>query len=721
MNVSNAHVLRSIKLRPWIGAVLIVVAVGLAWANSISAPFELDDDSSIVTNESIRNLASWRWLSPPATLGETVSGRPVLNFSFALNYAVAGRDVRWYRVSNIAIHTMAALLLFGVVRRTLLLCPQMKAGDRSAAGWFAFAASLLWAVHPLQTEAVTYVVQRAESLAGFLYLLCLYCFIRLTDKPVHSQRWTIGCVFACLLGMATKETVATAPLVVLLYDRVFVAGSFAAAWRGRWRIYTALAATWIVLGVLILKNSGRGGSAGLDSSVNTWSYLLTQGKAVVHYVALALWPAGQVFDYGIATVASIHEVALELFFICAVVVATAWLLWRNRILGFLLACFFLALAPSSSFVPIATQTIAEHRMYLALAPVILIFSFGVSSAFRAIPTFPVWAGLALLSLPLGALTFVRNRVYATELTLWRDTVAKVPNNPRARNNLGIALAKAGHTDDAVVQYLRVIELQPNHAFAHFNLGNALITQHRWAEAAVHFGAALAIDPHYINARFNLGRALMQLDRSAEAIEQFRAVLREDNGAQDARTNLASLLVSDGKLEEGTSLLREVLATTPDQAEAHYQLGLALEKSGTTAAAEIEFREAARLKPSFAPAHLATGNIAMGRGDTLTAEASYREAIRLDPNLAEAQYALGNGLAQQQQFEAAMNAYREALVIDPVYFLARNNLANCQLATGKLQDAVANYEEALRLQPNDESVRQNLEIARQLLRTDTNRP
>jgi len=696
-------------MRTWIGIAFIITAVILAWANSVSAPFELDDESSIVTNASVRDLASFRWLTPPATAGETVSGRPVLNLSFAMNYAIGGLDVHGYHITNITIHILAALTLFGVARRTLLLS-KAAIRYRSAATSIACATSAVWAVHPLQTEAVTYIVQRAESLAGLFYLLTLYSFIRSLETSTKALRWTIGSVLACFLGMMTKETVVTAPIVVLLYHRAFVAGSFATAWRSRWRTYVAFACVTIALGMLVLLNANRGGSAGLGSSIPVWSYLLTQCTAIVRYCSLAYWPTHQVFDYGMRTVSGMHEVAPKLLLLCSVGGATIWLLWRNHVAGFLAACFFLALAPSSSFVPVATQTIAEHRMYLALAPLIFLTALGVRSTMR----WPIVSGLGviLLVISLGSATFARNRVYISSLSLWQDTVTKAPYNARAHNNLGCAFLNEGRVDEAIAEYQHAIELQPNHAFAHFNLGNALVTQRRWSEAAEHFSTALAADPHYANARMNLGLALMQLGRRTEAANQFRDILHDDNGAQDARTNLASLLIAGGEVEEGMTLLRDVVAVDPGLSLAHYHLGLGLEKMGQVDAAENEFRETIRLKPNFAEAHLALGNIALGRGNIAPAETSYREAIRLDSNSAEAIYALGNVLAQQQQFEAAMTSYRQALVVDPAHIQARNNLANCQLVTGRFPEAIANYEEVLRLQPQDETVRRNLEIARE---------
>jgi tetratricopeptide (TPR) repeat protein len=719
-------------------AAAIVAAILLAWGNSFSAPFVLDDHPSILGNASLRDFWSFAWMTPPDKVGETVGGRPVLNLSFAINEAVGGLDVRGFHAVNLLIHVLAALVLFGLVRRTLRLglfasdrfCGDEKhrpgvgdSGDNlrpkgakrtlSSEG-IAFFAALIWALHPLQTAAVTYVSQRAESLAGLFYLLTLYAFLRASEPRGARARWSAVCVGVCLLGMGTKETMATAPLVILLYDRAWVAGSFRAAWRARGRLYGALAATWLPLAVLVAAGHGRGGSAGLGSAIGPWTYFLTQCGAIVHYLRLAFWPGSQVFDYGVPTVAGFGAVWLPFLFLGGLAVGTLWALRKNLVVGFLGAAFFLLLAPSSSFVPVATQTMAEHRMYLPLAALVMLAGLGVSRIARAAGA--RWlapAGAAVVALALGVTTFARNHVYRSALSLWQDTVAKCPENPRAHNNLGIALVAAGHTEQGMAEFRRTIALQPNHGFAQFNLGVELLKQGQLADAARHFQAALAADPHYVSAHINLGQTFARLGRTDEAIAHYRAALAQEPGAQDARTNLAALLIGQGRLREAESLLREVMAAAPEQPEARYQFGVLLDKSGQGTAAEAQFREAVRLQPTFAAAHLALGNCLAQRGEWAPAEASYREALRFDPKSAEAHYALGNVWAKEKRFAAAMDAYREALRIDPMLVQAKNNLANCQLVTGNFPAAIENYREVLRSRPDDATVRQNLELAREL--------
>jgi tetratricopeptide (TPR) repeat protein len=633
------------------GAALIVAAIFVAWSNSLPAPFVLDDHDSITRNASIRAMWPPEWLTPPATSGETVSGRPVLNLSFALNRALLGDDVRGYRAVNVLLHAMAALVLFGIVRRTCALrregirMPQeaargvsgrkapptvsgAKASRADEAWWgvgFALAVALIWGVHPLQTAAVTYVVQRAEALAGLFYLLTVYGFVRSIDARTHGRtsagRWTAVAVTACALGMATKETMATAPLVVLLFDRAFVAGTLRGAWAARWRTYAMLASTWLLLGALVWSNVGRGGSAGLDAEIGAWSYLLTQCDAIVRYLALAVWPVGQVFDYGVETAARVVEVLPQALGLLVLMGGAIWALVRNRPAGFLGAAFFLSLAPSSSFVPVATQTIAEHRMYLPLAIVVIFLGAGVRRWGTKALSRGVTIGIcAVVAAALIGTTLARNRVYRSELALWSDTVEKRPANPRAHHNLGQALVAAGRMDEAMAEFRAAIALRPEHAFARHNLGLLLLERNQPAEAAEHFGAALVAQPDYPSARAGLAEALVQL----------------------------------GRIEE---------------------------------------------------AETALGAVRVGETEGLDVRAA----------LTRTYFALGNAFAKERSYARAMTAYGEALALDSTHVQARANLANCLLVTGRSREAIEQYEAVLRERPEDEAVRRNLEIAREMLR------
>ncbi|HEY2146356.1 MAG TPA: glycosyltransferase family 39 protein, partial [Pirellulales bacterium] len=253
---------RAIRLA--LGAIFVAAVV--AFGNSFNGDLIFDDLGWITNNPTIHHL--WpldRVLFPQHNGPDNGfdSGRPVLNLTLAINYAISGNDPRSYHVVNIAIHILAGWTLFGIVRRTLLL-PRLRNRFGGAATPLALAVTLLWLVHPLQTGSVSYVIQRTEALMGLFYLLTLYCVIRGAESE-RPWRWYAAAVVACFLGMGTKEVMATAPLVVLLYDRAFLGGSFAEAFRRRWGMYFAMAITWGVVVWCIASTGGHSGSAGFGS------------------------------------------------------------------------------------------------------------------------------------------------------------------------------------------------------------------------------------------------------------------------------------------------------------------------------------------------------------------------------------------------------------------------------------------------------------------------
>jgi protein O-mannosyl-transferase len=290
---------------------IIALAALAVYANTFSAPFVFDDKLAIVDNPSIRDLTAWRSVlsPPPGTAG--AFGRPLVNLTLALNYAFGGLEVRGYHVVNLLIHALAALTLFGLVRRTLRCsgCGFQPQNHRleADATLLSFTIALCWTVHPLATESVTCVIQRNESLASLFVLLTLYCFVRSADSP-RPVRWWIAATGANLLGMATKEIMVVAPLLVLLYDRAFCVGTLREAWRQRRWLHGTLAAGWLLLGWLVLGSHGRNDTTGFGQGVGALDYALTQCWAIPHYLALSFWPAALVVDYGTAVIDSVRAV-----------------------------------------------------------------------------------------------------------------------------------------------------------------------------------------------------------------------------------------------------------------------------------------------------------------------------------------------------------------------------------------------------------------------------
>jgi tetratricopeptide (TPR) repeat protein len=617
----------------------IVAASVAVYCGSFSGSFLYDDVGSIPANATLRHMASA--LRPPA--GLTVSGRPFLNLSFALNHAISGNSVWSYHALNLAIHAAAALLLFAIVRRTMA-APAAGARTGPESVGIAFSIALLWALHPLQTESVAYVVQRAESLAGLLFLLTLYAFVRFAANGPGSARWAAVSVAACMLGMATKEVVATAPIVVLLYDRTFAGGSFRESWRRRRALYIAYAACWAPLAFLVAGTGGRGGSAGFGSGVPWWAYLMTQFTAIVHYLRLCVWPRPLVGDYGRILAGNPAEVALCGLAVAALAAASWIFLRRGSPLGFIGAWFLVILAPSSSVVPISTEIMAEHRMYLPLAAVV---TLGVLALHRVLPRRAFLASVALIAFVYGLLTYRRVRVFADSLSFWSDVAAKVPTNAGAWNNLGIILAARGDQQGAIDRYHRALEIAPEYASAHYNLGNSLAATGRADEAVAQFGEALRFRPLDASIHFNLGNALALGKREAEAAAQFREALRIDPGRADAWFNLADSLVQSGDLAQAADAYAHCVLLRPDFADARVNHGNVLAQMGRFPEAIREFAEALRLEPGAADVHNNLGGVLAEAGRIAEARAQFEEALRLNPDYREARDNLARAKAIEQ--------------------------------------------------------------------------
>jgi len=604
---------------PWPAILGIAAATAAVYAGSLSGPLIYDDHIWITWNPSIHHLGSA--LSAPAD--SVVHGRPVLSLSLALNYALSGNDAWSYHLVNLAIHVLAALALFGIVRRTLARLPGAfpNEGDRL---FPAFGAALLWAVHPLQTESVTYVIQRAESLMGLLYLLTLYCFIRGTEGP-GPRPWNLLAVLACLLGMATKEVMVTAPLMVLAYDRTFVSGSFREALRRRRGLYAALACTWTVILVQVAGLGGRGVGYGLGYT--WWSYALVETWVVLHYLILSVWPFPLVFDYGTNLVGTVREAFPWACVLLGLVGATFLAFRRRPALGFLGVWFLLILAPGSSVVPVAFQPMAEHRMYLSLAAVTALISVGLWRWLgrRAVPV------VLALALALGVEAALRNRDYRSEVAIWGDTVLRRPENERAHLALGSALALEGRNEEAAAQFGEALSIEPGDFEARRNLGLALFNLDRAEEALRQYRGIAPPTPDSAPLHYDIALALDRLSRGDEAIEEFRRALAIDPSDGEARNNLGSVLFRMGRVDEAIVQYGLALRTRAQPARIHFNLALAIGSKGGLERSAQEYREAVRLEPNYAEAHNNLGYALYQLGRNREAMAEFEEALRIRPD------------------------------------------------------------------------------------------
>ncbi len=606
-----------------VGAIALVGF--LAYSNSFHSEFVFDDDTGIVTNELVRDLGNYLldWAGYRAN-----PNRYVGNLTLALNYWAGGLHVTGYHAVNVLIHLLNALLVYALVLVSFRT-PHLR---RSAlASWsrsVAFAAALLFVSHPIQTQAVTYVVQRFTSLATTFYLLAvlLYARWRLARDSTGSSRAAsvaryVLLLVSAILAMKTKEIAITLPIAVALYEVFFFDG----AWRRRVVFLAPVLATLLVIPATLLSLQKPVGEVLSDvaevtkvqAATSRLDYSRTELAVIATYLRLLVLPVGQNVDYDYPLHRSLLEprVAASLLLILTMMAAALWLYGGSvagrtrtldpagRLVSFGVIWFFLALSVESSVIPIV-DVIFEHRVYLPSAGLFIAAATGLALLVRRWA--PERAGAATaavgvsLSLVLAAATFRRNEVWATELSLWTDVVSKSPGKSRPHDNLGLALAKAHREAEAAEHFRAAVQADPGNVRAHNNLGVALAKLGRQQEAVDSFSTAIRLAPDHAEAYHNLGRiTLMAGGRLEEAAALFGKAIELRRNYPEAYANLAAAWNGLGRYGDTVRLLEGASAIVRDQPEAHYNLCLAYAALGNGSAVARELGILQGLSPGLA--------------------------------------------------------------------------------------------------------------------------
>jgi Flp pilus assembly protein TadD len=543
------------------GALCVLLLI--CYGGTSAAPLLLDDEFTLNRNPSVHRLSDvGRVLSPPAHV--PTGGRPFANASFALSYAVSGSEPWGHRLGNILLHGAVSLVLFGVVRRTLSL-PSMPVRVRGRAREIGASICLIWAVHPLLTQCVTYISQRTEVQMAGCYLLTLYGFIRAEAEPAYARGWRLLSIMACWAGSLSKEPIATAPLMVMLFHWIFF-GVGLRELRGRYlRYYGCLAASWLILALSLRGIEQRGISYG--AGVKALDYATVQVQAVMEYLRLCFWPNPLIFDRSPLVVLDPHFSLPHGLVLALLLAAVGWGLWRRSRWAFLGAWFFGILAPTSSVIPVVNAAVAENRVYL---PSVVVVAGLVVALCLLLP--PLWARIACVALGVSAAwgTHSRNLDYSDAITLWSDTVEKAPANPRAHAHLAHAYQRAGLDDAALRHFREAARLDCALAAPAMGIGIILANRPGQAqEAILHLTEAVLLDPFGAEAHANLGAVLGREGKDPAMAERH---------------------------------LRESLRLAPHDAGAWFLYGeFAERRRGDFSEARRAYGESLRLRPGFEPA------------------------------------------------------------------------------------------------------------------------
>ena len=592
----------SAKYETWL-LMFLGVLVFLVYTSTLTGPFIFDDKPNILQNPHIR----LERLSPggiaTAALESPAKHRPVANISFALNYYFHHYNPVGYHFVNILIHIINGILLYLFTKATLQT-PTLKTDfERLAVGWIPLFTAFIWTLHPLQTQSVSYIVQRMNGLATMFYLLCLWFYVkyRLLKNTERSFWLLFGCAASGVLAIGSKEIAASLPVFIILYEWYFFQNLNFHWLKKKLPFIAGALVLLVILSLLFLGTDplDRISAGYLNRSLTVAQRVLTEFRVVIFYLSLLIWPhpSRLNLDHEFMISNSLIDPITTLFSIVAIagaIGAAIYFAKKEPLVSFCTLWFFGNLVIESSV--IGLEIIFEHRTYLP--SLMLIFTL-VSLAFKYMKPRQFCIPALCILLAVGTFwTYQRNSVWGDAITLWQDCVAKSPNKARPYNNLGVALGEAGHTQAAIENYHAAIKINPNYGNAHYNLGSILARTGQLQIGIAHMTRALELKPNNYEAHNNLGIALLMQGAPHKAATHFQKALEINANYASAHNNLGIAMRRQHQLSEAVFHFKEALRLEPAYAEAHNNLGIAYRDQGHFKAADLHFRKALRINPDF---------------------------------------------------------------------------------------------------------------------------
>jgi hypothetical protein len=531
-------------------AVLFLVTTAAYW-NSFDGVFILDDNDSIVNNSVIK---------PPVTFaGVMEEFRPLTIATFAWDWRRGDGEPRPFHSTNLALHLLCGLLLFFLGREVLRLPFFDGRYDPSVVDWIACAGAALFLVHPIQTESVTYIVQRAEAI-GAITLVAILLILARFREPRQGLKAAALLIPIGVLGVFGKETVVVIPVLAVLFDICFLSRWNKAALFSRSKHFAAIGVVSLVAVGWVIRTLIYASSAGFQvENLTPATYLRAQITTVGYYFRLVFWPDAVCFDCGYfaswPVVNSMFGDSLLVWGgLLAVLVVSAFFAWRSYPLWtFAILGSAVVMAPTSTFMPL-TDFYVEHRLYLPLGFLGLAVAAGfydmtawlafryesLDSKLRLIRV----ASAALVCALLCLVTIGRNELYADPISMWEDTLRQAPQNRRVQYTLGNNYGRAGRYEEAIDRYKQALILKPSVAKVHVNMGSTYNKMGRSEDAVGPFREAVRLDPRLMMARRNLARTLQRLGRLEEAEEVARAAVAA-SGSSSNKAVLRDILEARG--------------------------------------------------------------------------------------------------------------------------------------------------------------------------------
>ncbi len=658
----SEHLKLSSNLSSALSLAFIIILVCLSYANSFSVPFHFDDDIHIKDNHYIR-VTDLNWPQiKGAAIQDSKQNRPFSNLSFALNYYLFGEEPWSYHLFNLLFHLFSAVLIFFLLERTLCLGGYPEGLAPLASG----LATAVWAVHPINTQAVTYIVQRQTVMASGFILACLIAYVeaRLSArKPRKYIAYGLSAM-SFILAAGCKEIFLVIPFLILLYEIFFFQRFSFDFIRRRWiPILCGLIILAGLLALLLRPEMFEKIKSGYETLPFTMKErLLTEARVIIYYIGLILapLPSRLSLEHEFSLSSSLLHPWTTTLAILAILCALGWSIQRAQarsLISFAVIWYLFNLILESSFLPL--DLVNEHRLYLASLAIIA----------------PLFAGLVRLNLHtltrilipalvialLCAFTMMRNRVWNAPLTLWLDCVKKAPMQARAWNNLCAIEVQGKNYPPAVRHCERALILNPHLPDAYNNLGIAHYNLGQLLEARKAFEKALALNPSYIMAHFNLAETHRLKGNIPDAIEEYQKTLKLNQYYIPAHLNLAHIYYNQGKLRKAIAQYGMVVQYRPEFTPGYIFLAQALYKKEQFPSCIDVADKGLNLDSSLIKLWLIKAGSLLKLGRIPDAVEAYSEILDREPNHPDALLGLAQtDLLQGRPMDAEDKLYRVKL-------------------------------------------------------------
>jgi len=721
----NLSLIKNRLTSSWFALAIISLTAAIIYSNIYSCPFIFDDAPQIVKKSKIRYLNNY------LSIEQLLKPRAIVDLTFALNYKFGKLNVFGYHLVNVLIHIINGFIVYFLA---LMIFKQLSAPPipqslnpsipessihpfihssihpfiQPSIRLMSLFAALIFIAHPIQTQSVTYTVQRYASMAAMFYMASVLFYLKARIEAQSSKQkaqsmklkgesrklkaessklkaqnikqkaeskndegrrpvllslsfelsalYSLS-IFCGMLAFLSKQNTASLPGAILLVEYLLVDRTWQ-RWKRKIPWFAVAFTLWFffvlhVSGFFAGEHEGAGVFEDVSKlmqetdTVSRWSYLCTQFNVLVIYIRLLFLPIGQNLDYMYPFKTGFFDAytPLAFLFLMGVVGIGIWNIKKRPIITFAIFWFFTALAVESSIIPIR-DALFEHRLYLAM------FSFAIVVAclvFYFLSNKRSWAiaVIGMLVLSLGTATYLRNNTWRDRITFWSDVVSKTPHNYRAQNNLGEEFDEKGRIEEAIGQYFKALKIKPDYACAHNRIGLVRAHQGNIKDAIYHYSEALRINPEFADVYNNFGIVLRQQGRLDDAIRQYFKALKIKPDYAEVYNNLGIALAQQGKLKEAAGYYTQALQINPDMADAHHNLGSALYQEGRLKEAIAHFLDALRIMPDFAEAYNSLGAALYAKRKYSEAAEHFSEALRLKPGFTEAKNNLKHALNAQK--------------------------------------------------------------------------